>query len=164
MQCRLIVLRHAKSAWNTAAASDHARPLNKRGRRDAPQVAAHLLAAGWCPQQVVLSDAARTRETWARMAPTLGEDVVSVLAPALYHGGLAEVRSALRGLGEDATTVMVIGHNPGWEDMVSSLVGREVMMTTCNAALLTLEADDWAAALAARGAWRLASLVRPKEL
>ncbi len=161
---RLIVLRHAKSAWNSDAPSDHARPLNKRGRRDAPRMAAHLARLGWGPEWVALSDAARTRETWARMKSAFAAPAQVVITHQLYHAGLDEVCAVLASVSAATTTVMVIGHNPGWAQLASDLSGREVMMTTCNAALLTTEADTWSAALAHLGGWSLTALLRPKEL
>ncbi len=65
MTRRLIVMRHAKSSWKHAGLTDHQRPLNKRGRKDAPRVARALIERGWTPRRVLSSDAARTRETWA---------------------------------------------------------------------------------------------------
>ena len=67
MAKRLLVTRHAKSSWKSGEDSDHARPLNKRGRRDAPRVAAHLVGLGWVPEQVLSSDSQRTRETLGLM-------------------------------------------------------------------------------------------------
>ena len=67
MRRRIIVMRHAKSSWKSGARDDHARPLNKRGRRDAPRIAARLAELGWVPERVISSDSERTRQTWARM-------------------------------------------------------------------------------------------------
>ena len=64
---RLIVMRHAKSDWGTNAPTDHARPLNKRGQRDAPRVAQRLVELDWLPQYIVSSDSTRTRETYELM-------------------------------------------------------------------------------------------------
>ncbi len=69
MQRRIIVMRHAKSSWKSDAPDDHSRPLNRRGRRDAPRVAQELARRGWVPERVFSSDARRTRQTWEIMAP-----------------------------------------------------------------------------------------------
>lgn len=159
---RLIAMRHAKSDWTTGEASDHARPLNKRGRRDAPRIGAELARIGWVPAAVRSSDSARTRETWARMAPELGADVEPVFSPALYHGGSNAFAEAVIALPDDVPSALVLGHNPHWEEMVSRLCGEVTRMTTANAALLVGEGDTWAQALA--GAWTLERVVRPKEL
>jgi len=65
-------------------------------------------------------------------------------------------------LTEDISTLLVLGHNPGWEDAVSGLCGMWVRMTTANAALLQSDADDWAQAIEAT--WELVEVLRPKEL
>ena len=126
-------------------------------------VAARLLTLGWRPQYVLSSDSARTRQTWALMEPSLGEGAEVTFDARLYHGGLVDVRRYLAKL-SDITTAMVIGHNPGWEDMVNCLAREEIRLTTCNAALLSLEAESWRRALALDGGWSLEALIRPKEL
>jgi phosphohistidine phosphatase SixA len=160
---RLIVMRHAKSSWKSGVSEDHQRPLNKRGRRDAPRVAQELAELGWSPQVVLSSDSQRTRETWDLMSPSLAPRTVSFL-PQLYLAGIEQVRAACVGLADDVGTVLVLGHNPGWEDAARWLSGEEVRMTTANAALLEHEGDSWSSALGEPGSWSLRRLLRPKEL
>ncbi len=164
MTRRLIVLRHAKSAWNTDAATDHDRPLNKRGRRDAPRIGARLAELGWLPDRVISSDATRTRETFERLSSDWREPVDVSFTRALYGAGYREVQSTLGKLDAGVCTAMVIGHNPGWEELVETLTGADHRMTTSNAALLTIEADGWKQAMKRRGCWQLHQLLRPKEL
>lgn len=159
---RLALMRHAKSAWNTDAPTDHARPLNKRGRRDAPRMGAWLVAQGWAPDLVVLSDSARTRETWALLAPTLPFPPAVHETRSLYHAGLAELRAHAAQWAPHIRTVLAIGHNPGWEDAQGRLSGRWEPMTTANIALLEGAGDTWRASL--DGAWRQVAFARPKEL
>jgi phosphohistidine phosphatase len=160
---RLILLRHAKSDW-AEGTSDHERPLNKRGRRDAPAIGAAIAELGWAPEVVFSSDAARTRETWERMRETLGSSAEATFSNALYLGDLEAIRQALGGVGSDVTTVMFIGHNPGWEDAASTLTGETIGLTTCNAAMLSVEADTWPEAASLDSRWRLEHLLRPREL
>ena len=78
---RLIVMRHAKSSWASGAQSDHQRPLNDRGRCDAPRVATALVDANWLPDLILSSDAQRTRETYDGMAVSFpGEIPVQFLS------------------------------------------------------------------------------------
>jgi phosphohistidine phosphatase len=163
MERRLIVLRHAKSAWDTDAADDHSRPLAKRGRRDARRIAEQLREAGWVPERVVSSDAARTVETWRRMADQIGSGIEVVFTRELYHAGLDAVQRLVGASADTVRTVMAIGHNPGWEEVVGGLCGTGVTMTTCNAALLAVEAESWAEALAKVGGWTLHDRLRPRE-
>ncbi len=164
MRRRLIVVRHAKSAWDTEAPNDHERPLNKRGRRDAPRVGRAIAKEGWAPDHVLSSDAMRTRETWRRMKRSFDKKKVEVaFTSELYHAGLEAIAELVKGVGDKAKTVMVIGHNPGLEEALSELVGSEVTLTTCNAALLSVEAKTWAEAFT-RKKWKLELVVRPKDL
>lgn len=160
---RLIVLRHAKSDQYSDAPTDHDRPLNPRGIRSAPLIGARLAELGWVPQVVVSSDALRTRQTWDKIADALGGSPEVSFTRSLYLAGPPEVREALAELPDGVETAMVVGHNPGWEEVVFELCGVRVRMTTCNAALLEVEAGSWAEALR-RHDWRFEAVLRPKEL
>ena len=162
MSKRLIIMRHAKSSWTSGAATDHQRPLNKRGRRAAPRIGARLRELGWIPDLVIASDSERTRETWRRMQAELPHSIVEHFSSTFYHGGLAAIASACTMLTEDTSTLLVLGHNPGWEDAVADLSGQWIRMTTANAALLESDADDWAESMEAN--WVLVDVLRPKEL
>ncbi len=162
MRRRLIVMRHAKSAWDTDAPSDHARPLNGRGRRDAPKMGRTLASLAWVPDTVWSSDSERTRETWERMEEELGAECDPVFTRELYHAGLGALQTAATDWPSGAETVLVLGHNPGWESTVSNLTGIPVTMTTGNAALLVGEGATWAEAMS--NGWRLDRLIRPREL
>ena len=162
MQRRLMLMRHAKSAWQSEAPTDHARPLNKRGRRDAPRVGKRLVELGWVPDQVLGSDSRRTQETWEQMQKHFPEARVR-FTRALYAGGPTELRSEVARLSAAVRTVLVLGHNPGWENAVKALSGREVRMTTANVVLLEGKGATWGEALQ-RGRWSVVGVVRPKEL
>jgi phosphohistidine phosphatase len=160
---RLVLLRHAKSDWHSGAATDHERRLNGRGKREALRVGQRLARAGWIPDRVISSDASRATETWARMAPAFGRPIELVTTRRLYDAGLAAIAEVLGDLPSEVWTVLVIGHNPGWEQAASDLSGVPVALTTANAVLLTRDDVPWREALRP-GAWKLVSVVRPKEL
>jgi phosphohistidine phosphatase len=160
---RLIVLRHAKSDWDSDAPSDHRRPLNARGRRDSPRIGRRIAELGWEPDIVLASDAVRTVETWRRMADAF-DDVELQLRPSFYLAGPTAVREALAELPDGVRTAMVVGHNPGWEGLVAELGGRAVKVTTANAVLMTTDAPSWEAACARLGQWTIAHHLRPKDL
>lgn len=157
-------MRHAKSSWAAQGLGDHERPLNERGRRDAPRVAARLAELGWAPDGIWSSDAERTRETAALMLPDLGGEPSVTFDAELYLAGLPALRKAAGSWEAGWSTVLALGHNPGWEDAASALSGSHIGMTTANAVLLESAGDapDWAAALS--GEWTLVDVVRPKEL
>ena len=89
---RLILMRHAKSSWAIDGQEDHQRPLNKRGRRDAPRVAAALAARDWLPDFVVSSDAERTRQTWAEMNSAFSLDCGVRWTRDLYLAALGDLQ------------------------------------------------------------------------
>jgi phosphohistidine phosphatase len=108
---RLILNRHAKSDWSTPGAPDHDRPLNARGRRQAPLVGRWLASRRDLPARILCSDATRTRETLDLILPELGVAPDVSFDAALYHAAPETILAAIRA--ELVPTVMVIGHNPG---------------------------------------------------
>ena len=157
-------MRHAKSSWADPGQADHARPLNERGRRDAPRVAARLAELGWTPDAIWSSDAARTRETAELLLGALDSPPVATFDRGLYLGDLDSIRASAVEWDEAWSTVLVLGHNPGWSEAASLLSGAMVGMTTANAALLERDADDTSWADALLEGWRLVDVLRPKEL
>ena len=161
---RLILMRHAKSDWHSGAASDHERPLNDRGRRDAPRMAQELVELGWTPERVLSSDSTRTCETWELMRPVLGRAIPVDFTASLYHAGIAALRQAIGDLTRDVRSVLALGHNPGWEEALAWLSGEPTVMPTAACALLTISAADWPQTVAEPRLWRLHDILRPKEL
>ena len=164
MERRLILMRHAKSSWETDAPTDYARPLSKRGRRDAPRIADRLVELDWRPQLVLSSDSQRTQQTFQRMQDALGQDVQVQFLPSLYAAGPKELAGALAAVSDDLTCVLALGHNPGWEEAAQWLCGQDVRLSTANAALLVGAGSSWREALDGAGSWGLHDVLRPKEL
>ena len=164
MKYRLIVMRHAKSDWNSAAMTDHERPLNARGRRDAPRIAERLTELGWTPQKVISSDSRRTTETWERMSANFTTRIPVNFTNEFYHAGMTAVYEAVQKLDDSVNTVLLLGHNPGWAHVAYQLTGVDVHLTTANAVLMHREAESWSEAIELDGCWTLEEVVRPKEL
>ncbi len=157
-------MRHAKSSWKSEAASDHARPLNKRGQRDAPRIGQTLATLNWVPEYVLSSDAVRTRETYALMEPFFDPKPRTIFLPTLYLAGIGEIQESVAQVPDDAQTVMLLGHNDGWEHALAWLTGKNEPMTTANAALLEGQGSTWAGSVSQQGPWSLSRVLRPKEL
>jgi len=155
-------MRHAKSDWQTGL-DDHARPLNKRGRRDAPRMAHALAERDWIPDLVVSSNSQRTVETWERMSARFDRPPALKFTPTLYLAGLGALQEVLLATPDSVETALALGHNPGWERAASVLAGRDIRMTTANAVLLELRGKSWAEAVS-QPAKRLHAVLRPKEL
>jgi phosphohistidine phosphatase len=154
-------MRHAKSSWQTEATSDHDRPLNHRGNEEAPRVAQRLQELGWRPELVLSSDSLRTRETFQHLAEVWNPVVPVEFSRTLYLGGYDELLQEVSGVSEAVTSLMVLGHNPGCEQVVQQLTGEFVVMKTASAALLLgPNDDDWSTSLRHRGQWQLVDVVR----
>ena len=162
MQRRLILMRHAKSSWDTPGLSDHDRPLNERGLRDAPQMGDELAARGWVPGLVASSTSERTMQTWEGIRGPLDLDLEPLWSGDLYLAGLSALRKHSAGWDDRIATALALGHNPGWSDAASALAGRPIDMTTANCALLQGAGKTWMEALSGR--WQLVALLRPRDL
>jgi phosphohistidine phosphatase len=157
---QLILMRHAK-AVSPDAVDDFDRPLAPRGREDAPQVAAALVAEGAAPEIALVSDSRRTRETWELVAPSFPKSKVKYLH-SLYHSS-AELLIKAAELA-DAKSVILVGHNPGMHELASRLAHRNNPLET----KLRAKFPTAAAAIFARkddqAAWKLQSFVTPKMI
>ncbi|MHB9863238.1 SixA phosphatase family protein [Streptomyces sp. YIM S03343] len=119
---RLVVLRHAKSAWPVGV-PDHRRPLAPRGRRDAP-AAGRVLAEGDClPDLVLCSTAERARETWQLVSAQWGTPPPVRHDPRLYAAGVQELLAVVRETPPEVETLLLVGHNPGLEELILELAG-----------------------------------------
>lgn len=167
----LSLLRHAKSGWNDPVARDFDRPLNGRGRRAAEVMGAHLRGQGIGFDQVVASPAVRVVETLDHVATGLGETLAPVWDKRIYLASAATLLDVVQGLSDEAAHVLLVGHNPGLEDLVLMLVPRddgalrdeaEVKYPTATFASITFAADRWADV--AEGDGHLARFIRPRDL
>lgn len=166
---RLLVLRHAKSAWDTEAKSDFDRPLAKRGNRDAPRMGAWMRAQGLNPEHIVCSTARRARDTAQGVGEGLGiQESRVVWDDRIYEASLRSLLEVLADCPEDAESVMIVGHNPGLEMLTSYLGGKSVdipqdgkLLPTATLAELTMP-DDWSDLQA--GDATLVRTKRPREI
>jgi len=167
---QLLILRHAKSAWDTGAPSDYERPLARRGERDAPRVGGWIRRSRLAPDLVVSSPAERARQTTELLADELGLDGDAIRWDDRVYG--AGVPALLEVLADQALTaprrVLLVGHNPGLEELVEHLTGDDVPVSdgrkpfpTAALACVALP-DDWSDLDAGSGT--LLDLIRPRSL
>ena len=142
----LILARHAKSDWHAGAATDHERPLNGRGLREAPLLADALDKAGHRPTLILSSDSRRTEETALLMETTFGNPIVQFLH-SLYLGSLSDIQHAVDTHGGGHQTIMVLGHNPGFSYAASMLSGSGVELKTACAAVLGTRLESFSDAI-----------------
>ncbi len=138
---RLILMRHAKSDWNHPGLSDHDRPLNTRGRRAAPAMGAWLIAAGFAPDQALVSSAARTQETFRLSDLTCPARTKA----ALYNAEAMAILKVIQNADEAATTVIVIAHQPGMQETANRLLPDWEIdeYPTAKAAILEIDSPSW---------------------
>ena len=119
---RLILTRHAKSAWDDPLTPDHDRPLNERGHAAAADLGQWLASRGYLPDEVLCSDALRTQATYAGIAKALPSAPAADLKPALYHAGPDVMLAVLRHA--KGNTVMMLGHNPGIAEFAARIAAH----------------------------------------
>ena len=120
---RLILLRHGKAESESASGEDFDRRLAPRGERESAAMAETLAELGFAPDVALVSPAARTRETWtAAEASFPGAKVI--YDDDLYHADSTQVRGVAQAAGRTARTVMVVGHNPGLQELAVRLLSE----------------------------------------
>ncbi|MBB01348.1 MAG: hypothetical protein CMJ47_01755 [Planctomyces sp.] len=116
---RVVLMRHAKSSWDNANLSDHDRPLNQRGQRDAPRMAAWLEKQPFRPDWCLCSTARRAVETATLLRDSFETTLPWEQLGDLYHAMPEEIVSALQQLPEEIETPLIVAHNPGLETLVA---------------------------------------------
>lgn len=140
----LVLVRHAKSSWEHTDLPDRDRPLNDRGRRDAPRMGRRLAERGLVPDMILSSTALRARTTAQLMAEALGFDVERiVLDERLYAASADEVLRVIGEIDSEVGSAMVVGHNPETVSLAHRLSSDIHEMPTCAAAEFTFEVDAW---------------------
>ncbi len=148
---QLILMRHGK-AETASGRGDHARPLSPRGRAEAAE-AGRRLAAAACPALALVSDSARTRDTFTCVAPALDPAPPHAVTRALYGAAAETILAEVRAVPDRAAAVLVVGHNPGIGELARRLAGvgdaaaldalAEGFPTSCFA-VIDLDGDRWA--------------------
>lgn len=171
---RLIILRHADSI-SSSNVRDHERPISTQGKRQAASVSAQLRQAGWLPDLVVASNSKRTKQTLDHMAEAVDElaDVDAYFLGSLYSVAAldGQTRQHMQKclleilpteLHDDKySTVMLVGHNRGWEEAASSFAKQTVRLKTACAALLQVSGSAWSEVLTDEAEWQLEKLIGP---
>ena len=166
MPLKLILIRHAKSAWDDPLADDHARVLNDRGRASASAVGRWLAENGHTPDEVLSSDSARTRETVALIGPELPAAPKVSFLPQLYHAAPEVLMDTL--MGGRGASVALVAHNPGIGSFAHRIVTappshpRFIDYPTAATLVAEFDADGWDKVNWRQG--RVAAFITPREL
>lgn len=158
----LIFMRHAKSSWEHGGLSDHARPLNARGRKAADCVAKTLTARGIAPDEIWSSDSARTLETAKRLIRIIPGAQSIRHIPNLYHSSAALILDIMKNKGEpDCAALMILAHNPGLSVLFEDFASRpHPFPTACCAVFKRKDDGNWLN----QDNWTLSDVLIPREL
>jgi phosphohistidine phosphatase len=158
----LYLLRHAKSSWKDASMRDFDRPLKGRGRDAAKQIGKRLGAEKPNPVLVICSPAVRTRETADIVLKHARLKVDLTFDNRIYEASLRDLLQVVTDIPDDKQVAMMIGHNPGCEELVAFLSGEHRRMPTGGLAKIRLDAASWKDVRAGEGT--LEWFIIPKEL
>ena len=158
----LYLLRHAKSSWGDESQQDFERPLTNRGRKACELVGEVIEEKGIDFDLVLVSTALRTRQTIELVkerAKLRGEVRYD---ERIYEAAVSQLLEVISQVDNDRKSVLLVGHNPGIEGLLTLLTGEDVRVTTANLARIKLKATKWSANLANKGT--LDWIIRPKEI
>ena len=146
MQRTLVMIRHAKSSWANPLQSDYDRPLNERGKKEAPEMGDKLKKLGLTPDLIVASAAKRTRQTAKRIAEAVGYDKDDIKwEEKLYHCIPSVFEELIAEISDKVKTLFIVAHNPGITEFVNHLspefnIGN---MPTCGIVGTHIKAEEW---------------------
>lgn len=159
---RLLLLRHAKSSWADAGLSDFDRPLNERGLQAAPLVGRFMRKRKLRPDLVLCSPAERARHTASLVREAAGFDAPLRYDERIYEATAARLLEVVSQIEEDAAEVLLVGHNPGLEELLARLTGEPRHMPTAALARVLLDTEKWGKVREHAGLFEL--FIKPKEL
>jgi len=158
----LLLLRHAKSDWDDPSLEDFDRPLAARGERDAPQIGKALKRGDILPDLIVSSPAARAKATVKAVVKAAKVNTEIQYNEAIYGASSAELINLVNRLPDASSCAMLVGHNPGFEDLVGRLSGSHERMPTAALACLEFQVNSWSEVGEEQG--KLVWLLTPKKL
>jgi len=141
----LYLIRHAKSSWDFPDLTDEERPLNKRGKRDAPDMGQRLAEKGLFPDLMLSSPANRALTTCKVIADKLGypEEAIET-DERIYLANTHELLSIVRGIDNTWNTIYLFGHNPGFTDFANALTGSTILnVPTCGVFACSFDVKEW---------------------
>ncbi len=158
----LLIMRHAKSSWADAGVRDHDRPLNARGKRAAPRMGQLLCDEQLLPEVLLSSTAKRARKTAEKVAAQCGSPEIQ-LCSEFYLASPATYVETLQQQPDNYERILIVGHNPGLEQLLTKLTGAQEALPTAALAHVELELTSWSG-LSQNSHGRLVALWLPREL
>jgi phosphohistidine phosphatase len=159
----LILIRHAKSSWKDPGLSDRDRPLNKRGKRDAPAMGRTLNERRLLPDLILSSPATRARKTAVKIAKAVGYDTERVTVDEqIYLQGLPGLLNLISCLDNGLQRVYLVGHNPDLTELANRLTGADIdNMPTCAVVSIEFPVESWRDCALMQG--RMNLFLRPEK-
>jgi len=143
MAKQLLLVRHGKSDWGNTDLSDFDRPLNKRGKENAPEMAERLINRGLKIDQIVSSPAKRAKSTAKYFADAYNIDHIQ-FEESIYEANTSALLKVVNGLDDDAENVVMFGHNPGFTDFANELCNADIYnIPTAGMVLISFPFDSW---------------------
>jgi len=161
----ILIMRHGKSDWSDETKSDFNRPLNKRGQHDAPLIGKHLKENNLVPEVIFVSPAQRAVETCDLFCQGANYNGEIKQIKELYYNEEAFIKNFILNMDNKYKRVMIIGHNPSFENVVSELskeVPDDFKMPTSCIAFLQLNSDKWSDS--GEGFFELKKEISPKDI
>ena len=158
----LLLLRHDKSSWNDKSLRDFDRPLNQRGLKAAPMVGEMMRKRKLRPELVLSSPAERAKETTRLVCDAAGLIAVARYDDGIYEASARKLLEIASQIEETVNTAMIVGHNPGFEELLEALTGEAPRLPTATLACIELSIERWSEVTS--GAGTLLWIVKPKEL
>ena len=158
----LYLLRHAKSSWKDASLADFERPLKGRGREAAEQMGRFLASKKVTVGALISSPSVRTRQTIDIVLRHVHLGVEPQFDQRIYEASLSTLVQIVSELPDDKKAAMLVGHNPGMEEMLAFLTRESRHMPTCALAKISVDVSSWKEA--GRGSGKLEWFVTPKDL
>jgi len=140
---KLYIMRHAKSSWKDSLLDDFDRPLNKRGRVDAPFMGEKLKAKKIIPDIIISSPALRAKTTAEIIAKKVNYSNEIIFKKNIYEVGISAIKKILKKLDDEKETVFLFGHNPDLNMLVDELVGFDENIPTCGIVEIAFDCDKW---------------------
>lgn len=141
----LYIIRHAKSSWDSSSKSDFDRPLNQRGKRDAPLMGSVLKHRGILPDLILSSPSKRAKKTALIIAEQIGYKEDDILFDEnLYLASLDEILEIIQHVDSDIKTLFVVAHNPGMTDFVNHFCKEKISnLPTTGVFSMEFDVSDW---------------------
>ena len=158
----LFLLRHAKSSHEDATLNDFDRPLNERGKRDAKVIGNFIRQTKVVPDLVVSSPAERARQTIELVLKSARLKLTPKFEERIYEASMPDLLKIISKFEDTSNSAMLVGHNPGFEELFKSLTTVDHSMPTATLACVELSVETWSRVRAGKGRFKFVQ--SPKKL